>query len=463
MLLAASACGRFGFDAQSRAGDATSSDGDGRYGSGSAAPFVAPWHSGTRLRARLMMGGGDPIFYGWHDRQLDCDCQPTIASDGMERCMPFRARADQIYSDAGCLQPLGLVYDATCGKDTYAFLDNGGTHEYPIGAPYAGTIYTGSPASCTTTTLPSSQHAFLLGAEEPASSFVVSSYSRHVIGSYEHSFNDFSDGASLDIGVLELSSTSCYPLATELGTVRCRTGAKRATHAYADAGCTQPVLAWARSQYDPLSTSLLEVFPPQACDSTYTLYETIVDVTAPQYWVRDALGCSQITTPGNVVLYTATEIADPAPVGTITHGPDRGRIGTVYWTGPDNVAIPIDNFDQQLGLPCTPFNAGDGVLRCLPSKPVVETASEAAGCVGSLEKIYGECFGAPPVDGPDYTSCTDAPWHIHALPQTFSAASVSDDGSCASIALPGGTGYDATVTGAEIPAATFPQLIEMVE
>jgi hypothetical protein len=164
-----------------------------------------------------------------------------------------------------------------------------------------------------------------------------------------------------------------------------------------------------------------------------------------------------------VPAYTATEIADPAPVGTVTRGPDRGRIGTFYWTGPDNVAIPLGHFDQLLGLPCTPFNAGDGVLRCVPSLALSETASQNASCAGSVSTVYGACFGAPPVDGPDYSSCTDGPYHIHALPQTFSAASLFDDGSCVSIPLPGGTGYDASVLGAEVPPATFPALNEMVE
>jgi len=462
VLLAAGACGRFGFDAQSHAGDATISDGDGSNGSGSAAPFVAPWHSGPRLRARLLIGGGDPIFYGWHDAQLDTDCQAALAADGIERCMPYRVRAADIYSDASCTQPLALTYPATCGKDTYAFTDSGnGAHAFPIAAPYTGQIYT-MAGSCMPTSLPTGQLAFKLGAEEPSSSFVASSYTRQTIGNFMHSFNDFSDGASIDIGTLILSTTSCYPFATELGTVRCRTGAKRATHAYSDGGCMQPILAWARTPYDPMSTSLLEVFPPQACDSTYTLYQTIADVTAPQYWVKDALGCPMITTPTNVVLYTATEIADPAPIGTLARGPDRGRIGTFYWTGPDNVAIPVGNFDQSTGAPCTPFNAADGVLRCLPSRGTSETASEDGTCSGAARSIYGACYAAAPVYGPDYSSCTDGPWTVKSLPTQVPTASLFDDGTCDSIDLPIGGGFDGA-TGAVIPASTFPALTEMVE
>lgn len=151
MLLVAAACGRFGFDAQRAASDSAISDGNG---SGSAAPFV-PWgHSGPRIRARVLDGGGDPIFYGWHDSALATDCQPALASDGVERCMPFRDLAGTIFSDAGCTQPLAVVYHGTCGSDAYAYDDSSGmVVEYPIGGIYAGTVYA-NPGACAPTSLP---------------------------------------------------------------------------------------------------------------------------------------------------------------------------------------------------------------------------------------------------------------------------------------------------------------------
>lgn len=459
MLLVVAACGRVGFDAHGPASDGAIVDGAG---SGVPATFVPPWHSGPRMRARLLIGGGDPIFYGWHDAQLATDCQPAIASDGMERCMPLSARADLYFSDAGCTQPLAARYVGNCGHDSYAYVDSGGVHEYPIGAAYAGTVYDG-PSGCVPTTPPASIEVHVLGAEVAPSTFVTSTYHHQTVGAYDHSFNDFSDGTTIDIGLLSVDNIACTPTASQLGQVRCQAGAKIGVPAYSDAGCTQPILVWNRTQYDPPSTSMLAVFGPQVCESSYSLYTVIADVTAAQYYEKVNGSCTLLASTSGTRLYTVQPLADPSPVGTVERGPNRGRIGTFYWVGPDNVAIPTGNFDQQSGLPCTPFNATDGKLRCLPSAETGTSGNENATCSGTAQVILGQCYGAPPVDGPTYTSCTDTGWPVHVLTTTVSSASLSFDGTCVQIDLPGGVGYQRGVTGSEIDPTTFPALTEMIE
>jgi len=454
VLLALAACGRFGFD--------PASDGAIVDGPGISSTFVPPWHSGPRMRARLLEGGGDPIFYGWYDSTLVTDCQSAIASDGVERCMPFRARADVYYSDASCTQRLAAVYLGTCGHDAYAFLDSGGVHEFPIGAAYTGPLYQDA-GGCTSVSAPSTIAVHALGAEVPPTTFVASTYHHQTVGGFDHSFNDFSDGATIDIGLLSVNDVACSPTASQLGTVQCRAGVRRGVPAYSDAACTQPILVWNRTQYDPPSTDMLAVFPPQACDSTYALYTVVADVTAPQYYEKVAGTCAMLTTQSNTILYTVQPFADPSPLGTIVRGPNRGRIGTLYWVGPDNVAVPTANFDQQSGLPCIPFNATDGKLRCLPSAPTPALASEDATCTGQQQIIAGQCFGTPPVAGPTYTSCIDSGWPVRTLPTTFTSASLDFDGTCDAIALPGGIGYATGVTGNELDPTTFPALTEIIE
>jgi len=123
----------------------------------------------------------------------------------------------------------------------------------------------------------------------------------------------------------------------------------------------------------------------------------------------------------------------------------------------------LGNFDQQTGLPCTPFNASDNTLRCLPSAESGTLANEDATCSGTAQVVLGECYGAAPVDGPSYTSCTDTGYKVHTLTTTVAAASSDFDGTCTPVDLPGGIGYQSGVVGGEISPTTFPALTETIE
>ena len=99
--------------------------GDGAVASGDAStdaaeasyPIVtSDYRSGSRLRARILDGGGDArIFVGWHDAQLDVDCdfRPVVTGapgdDGRWRCLPRTSEIwtqdnqdDIVYLDAAC-------------------------------------------------------------------------------------------------------------------------------------------------------------------------------------------------------------------------------------------------------------------------------------------------------------------------------------------------------------------------
>jgi hypothetical protein len=455
VLIVLAACGRVGFDARTPPQDGAISDGDA-----AVTAYVPPWQSGSRLRARLLVGDGDPIFYGWHDTQLASDCQPAIAADGQERCLPFRARADTMFSDPACTQPLALVYKATCGHDTYAFAQTAQTHEYPIGALYTGTAYS-NQAGCTASAPPANTELHVIGGEALPSLFVASNYDQRMVGSFMHSFNVFADGASQDIGILNIPDGPCRPTATALGPSRCRANALQAQIAYTDASCTQQVLLWVRQVYDPPTASQLIVLTPDACNTSYQLYQTIAQVTPATYYQQTVAGCTGTTTASNTILYTATAISDPFPVGTVIRGPRRGRIGTLYWRGPDDVDVEVGKFDQDLGNPCVPFNGADGVLRCLPAAPSSETAYPNGTCAGTTTAVYASCFGATPVNGPTYTSCIDG-WRVHGFATQYESASLDFDGTCTPLSLPGGTAVGAPL-GSELPPSMFPPLTEMVE
>jgi hypothetical protein len=181
-----------------------SSEGDGSGSSGSGAPndsggagildaLTDPVseakadtnQSGSRLKAKYYVGtDGSRQFSGWHDSMLNADCNFYPASDGSTRCMPGTP-ASSVFSDAGCAQrAMGVTKG--CVPEAYALVVNtvnaGSTcgayfyRVFPVGGLYSGTLYTGTPTTCTAGGTASAQPTidyYSLGSEVALSTFVA--------------------------------------------------------------------------------------------------------------------------------------------------------------------------------------------------------------------------------------------------------------------------------------------------
>jgi hypothetical protein len=119
--------------------------------------------SGSRLKAKWYVGSdGARQFAGWHDSQLNVDCDFGQASDGTIRCLPPPAGVtigtQGYFSDAGCTQMLGVTDG--CGHPTPTNITvtttsapgsavcSATTQTYAAGPQFTGTIFQGTPASC---------------------------------------------------------------------------------------------------------------------------------------------------------------------------------------------------------------------------------------------------------------------------------------------------------------------------
>ena len=72
-----------------------------------AAAAHAPWASGSRLRAKVLDGGGGArTFETWRDTELGVDCRFATAEDGQLRCVPDSQ--DVSYLDPACTEPVML-------------------------------------------------------------------------------------------------------------------------------------------------------------------------------------------------------------------------------------------------------------------------------------------------------------------------------------------------------------------
>src|SRR5262249_22739877 len=150
---------------------------------------------------------------------------------------------------------------------------------------------------------------------------------------------------------------------------------------------------------------------------------------------------------------------DPFPHGTVSVGPNRGRLGTLYWTADDGIAIGIGTWDHELGVECLPFVGKDGVFRCLPRRPKQVTAYLDATCSGSSLAVSAACDGAAPMYGTDYTSCADS-GEVDSMTVVGTSAHAEISGTCTDLPAPGGV-Y--SVGSGSLPPTMFPELAEVVE
>ena len=72
---------------------------------------TAPAVTGSRLRARLITGGGSRELAGFHDSERNEDCTFQPAEGGRRRCLPEAVKTIQsgLYSDPACQIPLASV------------------------------------------------------------------------------------------------------------------------------------------------------------------------------------------------------------------------------------------------------------------------------------------------------------------------------------------------------------------
>jgi hypothetical protein len=152
-----------------------------------AQPEPVPTMSGTRLKARYMVGedGSKQWNYGWYDSERKENCTFTTAGDGKTRCLPTPGAYvnGSVYADAACTQEVAAIICAspapkyisvthtTAGATCAAATSTVKLHA--PGAEFAGPdLYLKSGANCIATMTAATNRYYFIGAEIQASSFV---------------------------------------------------------------------------------------------------------------------------------------------------------------------------------------------------------------------------------------------------------------------------------------------------
>lgn len=287
------------------------------------------------------------------------------------------------------------------------------------------------------------------------------SYQNRQVGSFLHTFRKWPDGSEYDDNIFATGTGPCAPNGgVASGTTECLPTSDQALlPVYTDAGCTQRAFLWSGSGISPVTNGEFIVMKPTLCGHPFDYYKTGSDVTGASYY-RLSLGtCTSNTTPTNAHLFAGVPTATPYPSGTVAPGPVRGRLGYLYWTGSDGIAIPVAYWDHQLGRSCWPFLASDGIFRCLPRRPLLVDGFPNATCSNATTQIAGNCYGDVPVNSPSYPSCDDQWGNVTEMP-ALPTGSYLDETVCAPYS---GTSYLVGGNNGTLAPSTFEQLTEAIE
>ncbi len=141
--------------------------------------------SGSRLKAEYYVGadGSKQWDYSFQDSARGNErCSFLTAADGSIRCLPSGISAGIFFSDANCTETLAYAVTACGATPAYATSMIATSacpakyeyHLFTVASKYTGTVYSGSPGSCTAyTSFPYA--AYSIGSEIAPSSFVQAS------------------------------------------------------------------------------------------------------------------------------------------------------------------------------------------------------------------------------------------------------------------------------------------------
>jgi hypothetical protein len=429
--------------------------------------------NGSRLIWQtLTTSDGLESFYDPYDTQLATMCYPQTANDGQLRCLPATSTfVGGYFSDAGCTTPIALLY---CATATPAYAEQYAANQqitmYQVTGSYGGTLYSGTPGSCNSVTLPM-YSAYTLAALAPSTFAAVT---QQLPGSAAPSSSDYwQNGTRIKAGTISSSdgfsgpwqfydtqlATTCYFGVAGDGVERClATRTAAVASYYSDASCTAP---------------LLETTP--SATAPYFQYAYTIDsrgcATSSYYQVGGLYGGTPYTGGGTSACTTAPVDAthayyslSPISVGTFESGtvsagagPFAGfksgtRMQLSSVSSADGARLGNGFHDAQLGIDCYFSNALDGSYRCVPVLQVAyATGAYFADASCSVPLALGFPCRAAPAYVQNYATCAGGYSQLGAI---FSGTPYSKSGtSCVSTTIP------ATFTlyriGAAVPASTF--------
>jgi len=268
------------------------------------------------------------------------------------------------------------------------------------------------------------------------------------------------DGFQLFMGWHDTQlSLDCFFVPAADGQMRCLPAVGQYANGYdfADAACTQPLAYF--TPYGACTTppSLLLNYDNTACPTRTHIYAVGVTVGVNHYALQNGTCMPTMGQPTGTYYALGPELSPSMyAIGTPQNGPAGAGLIPSYIAGADG-SKGFDHWTEATGgASCYFAQAADSKYRCMPASPAFNTGDFAdATCT---VKAFGEQLNACP--DPTFASFFDqacpALEHVFALGGQTTSLFLSNAGVCT--ATPPWTGYRFFSGGAEMPAATFPEV-----
>jgi len=383
----------------------SASDGMPPTGDGGAPAHAVPltgYASGSRLRARVLDGGGEPVrFEGFVDTKLGVRCDFAVAQDGVVRCLPT-SDSSTYFADSACSQPLIVAAPGCAAPPPYVRLSSGpatfcaweprlhaGPDEVlapssPLG-PVPGTLYSTNGSSCGPATSPPAASSTLYTAHVIApGTFVAASEATDPRGARIGARVVLAqDGAAEVIGYFdERAHAPCDVIQESIGwwSDLCIPTTMAWASDWADAACTQ--VAADIGHQCPKPTIAVNATFMGNCTTEPMIHTYAIGASlATAYAGNGTGGCSAVAADPNGELYFATAgPIDPATLPAVSIEPiGSSALRTYFRTSPDGVPIlpaglgVLPNSQGALfrdvarDADCWATQLADGSWRCVPA------------------------------------------------------------------------------------------------
>jgi hypothetical protein len=433
--------------------------------------------SGTRLRAKVIEGGGAREVVGFFDTARNEDCTFREVGEGRWACLPISTSGGLFgtFADAACTVPIGSA--ASCGGtakyvaqlESRPRPDGCGTTQ-SIGSLRAvlrpaTTAYVQTGNGCTlqgTGSLPAG--AVELGPEIALDQFVSATETTTKNGDLGERLATAIDGARQHLGyyVTTLNADCTFQVMAD-GTTRCVPGTVGSQLFYSDASCATPAATYSfgSGRCSSPAGRLVRDANPDSCGAARAIYTVAEDASGDSvggtYYGRSG-GSSNSTctalpqsSSGSSNLRAITDVTPSLPkVSRVGSG--GGRLVPAFVATSSTGALTRGWHDNEKNLDCVFGKASDGKLRCLPTAPKgilfytdgacsspsrVVTYAEAGGCTDTssgLVRVADQACGAQDGAGVADADATTRIYKLAGTPREVPGASYSSQpGKCARV------------------------------
>jgi hypothetical protein len=361
-------------------------------------------HSGARLKITYWaFADGTRAWNAFYDSQRKENCYINGPwPDGGYYCEPDASSVE--YSDAGCSQPIGLVYkDPNCPQPAPGYIvDNGysattctygPSHLYLRGAKLGLSqyYYKNSNGTCGGPVVTSGYDFYAAGAEITLSSLAkVTIGAPTGTGTLTERFITSTDGLQFPWSVHDAGfGSDCYVQTYDqsgANAVCTPDNARYASYNH-DSACSIPELTQTHACPAP---QYAEYYPPNLCPSDPPKFYSVGSmVTSAPLYYDSGTACTATTGSTTVDYYTTTQ---QLSLKSLTRTPDSlpsHRIQLIHDTTTDGLNVrDWSLWDQQQGVECYPTPMPDGSTRCYPYGSYIDTYYKDAMCTQTIDLAY---------------------------------------------------------------------------